>query len=173
MTRQAVPPLSRFERSPITQWLLDRIEIAEVDEVIPYVELSEIAQDDVQNGARHLLLSARRIALTQHHIPTDAVVNVGIKRLSEEGAVDAGGAVTKHIKRSAVKGQRILATVKRPKELPEEYRQRYDVMRIQLSLSRLFAGHHAAAQLGKMKERGQLNTHDIAKKSLAVFNDKP
>lgn len=168
--KTSIPPLSRFERSPATQALVDRLLESQPDDVISYRELSAIARDDVQNGARHLLQSARRILLREHDVATDAVVDVGIKRLTDAGAVDITVATTRHIKRTASKGQRVLGTVDRGKLDTARLRQ-MEMNQLQLAMCRVFTSRRAEKQLAAVAEKAALpSTKDLARRTLALFS---
>jgi hypothetical protein len=97
-------------RSPKTQLLSDRLRMAAPGELIPYTELSEIVQEDVQNGARHHLDRARHI-LTGDGITFDAVVNVGIERCTDSQLATRAPRYTGIARRASRKVVRKLACV--------------------------------------------------------------
>lgn len=133
------PPLARFDRSPFTQALLERLLAAHADApvVVSYSELSRIAGEDVQSSTgRHMLYSARQILLRDHRIATDAVVNVGVKVLADDGAVAVATSAIRRVRGVARRGLRTLAAVRDPGELPEPARQQHLVTRLVLSVVR-------------------------------------
>ena len=169
MTLQSIPPVARFERSPLTQALLDRITSAEENEVVPYVELSGIAGDDVQNGARGLLDTARSIALKSHGVATDAVVNVGIKRLDDAGAIAVASSVPNRIHRAVRRGERYIETVD-PTELDTAEQGRLSIARLHLGILNVSSRPRTYTALQKAAAKAKLpRLEDIAKTTLALF----
>ena len=169
MRRQSIPPVGRFERSPFTQALLDRIIAAEENEVLPYAELSKIAGDDVQNGARRLLYSARMIALESHGIATDAVINVGVKRLDDAGAVAVASSVPKRVHRAVRRGERYIETVD-PTGLDAAEQGRLSVARLHLGILNVFSRPRTFTALQAAANKAKLpRLEDIAKTTLALF----
>jgi len=73
-----------FEPSVDTQVIYTRLKKAEVGDVITYSELNDLIKADVQAGARHILHSARSMAVRDDKIVFDCISNVGIKRLTDE-----------------------------------------------------------------------------------------
>lgn len=85
-----------------TRLLLERLEKSELGDVITYSELSEIIHSDVQGKSRGLLMTARRSCLNKG-IAFGAVVNVGLKRLTDSEIVATGEGIRRHIRRSSRK----------------------------------------------------------------------
>jgi hypothetical protein len=164
-----IPPLARFERSPITELLLARIRSMESGETVPYAELNEIAGDDVQNGVRHLLASARKIALREG-IAVAAVTEVGMKRLDSKGALDVGGDhTTKRVRRQLKTGLRILATAD-PERLGVSDRRRLDMYRVHLGTLRLFTAPKMERKFIAAAEDASLPTmREIGEKAASLF----
>ena len=75
-----IPPLARFEESPLRRQLMERLRRAAPAQIVTYSELSALIGEDVQRHARHLQDSARRGLLREHLVFT-AVTNQGLKRL--------------------------------------------------------------------------------------------
>ena len=169
MSLRPIPPLARFERSPITQALLDRVIVAKENEVVGYAELSEIAGDDVQNGARGLLRSAREIALKSHGIATDAVTNVGIKRLDDAGAIAVAASMPMRIHRTVRRGERYMETVD-PTELCTVEQERLVVTRLHLGILNLFSLPRTYTALQAAAGKAKLpRLEEIAETTLALF----
>ena len=99
-----INPLPRFTASLETRLLYERLKTLKVGEVIAYRELNQIIGQDVQTGGRGALRSARHWAERDDRIVTDAIPNIGLKRLSDpENVAGSTTALTK-IRRAAQRG---------------------------------------------------------------------
>ena len=95
---------ARFTTSIETRLLYQRIRKMQVGDVVSYGELSSILGADVRLTGRSALYSARQIAERDDTIVTEAVPNVGIKRLSDSENILSAGAVFTKIRRAANRG---------------------------------------------------------------------
>ncbi len=84
--------------------LCDRLQAAEVGEVVTYAELSELIKRDVQRDARYVLASAQKRLQRDNRILFGAVRGVGIKRLNDEETVRVGATSMTKIRREARRG---------------------------------------------------------------------
>lgn len=104
------------------QELVDLLAACAVGEVLLYTTLTKAIGRDVQVH-RHLLDSARRIAMRDHRLVFAAVAAVGVRRLSDVETVEICTEVRrKRIRTQARNGMRELSTVKyealdRPKQI--------------------------------------------------------
>jgi hypothetical protein len=89
------------ELSVDTQVLIDRLKKVEPEHTITYAELSAAIGRNVQNGARHLMETARRRLIADHQILFDVVTNEGLKRVQGDQIVAVGSRGVKHIGRHA------------------------------------------------------------------------
>lgn len=90
------------EMSVDTTLLYQRIKTLARDEVVPYAELSKIIGREVTDKARANLQSARRRALKEDSIVTEAVFGVGIKRMTDVSIVEhTGDQVRRKIRRAS------------------------------------------------------------------------
>lgn len=166
-----IPNLGLFERSPFTDMLLTRLLALSPNEMVSYPELNEIARENVQKEGYHLLTSAREIALRDHEIVTDTVVNVGIKRLGPGGVVDATLGRIQRVNRATKKTQRIVATIKDPSVLTPEQRNRFDAAIIIAGVIRLFSGQAIKSRMIKEAAKGEAlpSSREVIRASLGVF----
>lgn len=133
---QRVPPLSLFEESPLRRVLVEKLREIPVDAVISFEEMSEVIAGNAQGEGRHYVTSARD-ALLREGIVYGAVINVGIKRLSNIGAIDA---TETHLDRSRNAVTRASKTLRACdyEALPPEERQRYGLAQIRVGVMRQF-----------------------------------
>jgi hypothetical protein len=100
------------ELSPDTRLLYQRLRELKPEEVIPYKDLSGLIGRNVQERARSTLNAARKKALRDDHVVTEAVINVGIKRLADVRIVETtGDAVRRRIRRASSRGVLKLTSV--------------------------------------------------------------
>ena len=105
-SRRAIPEISSE-----ALLLFRRIKEMKVGETVSYEELSGIIGLNVQDN-RHYLDTARKKALVEEGIVTEAVWGKGIKRLDDESIARIGDSVVRHIRSSARKGRLKLSCVK-------------------------------------------------------------
>lgn len=113
--KRAVPELSVD-----TQVLERTLRASAVGTIVSYEELSKAIGRDVQNGARHILHSARRRLLAQDRIVFGVVTDVGLKRLDDHGIVGTAGQRLRHIRRTATMGAREMSSVQDFAALPND-----------------------------------------------------
>lgn len=119
--KRAVPELSVD-----TQVLERLLRAAPAGAVVTYDEMSKAIGRDVQNGARHLVQSARRRLLAQERIVFGVVTDVGLKRLDDHGIVGTAGQRLKHIHRTATVGAREMSAVQDFAALPNDEKIRHN-----------------------------------------------
>jgi hypothetical protein len=94
-----------------TKVLFDRLTKLEIGEVASYEELSSLVGNDVRNGSRWALQSARRKSLHENGAVFGAIPKIGIKRLTNDETADTGHHYRGKVRRAAQRGARIQATV--------------------------------------------------------------
>lgn len=106
MSKRSIPELSID-----TQTLERALLTVAVGEVVGYESLSKLIGRNVQNGATHLLQSARRRVQRDHHIVFEPVRGEGLKRLDDEGKARSGESALAKIRSTARRGQEKLLCV--------------------------------------------------------------
>lgn len=99
------------ELSVDSKMLFDRLSKLAIDETVAYDDLTSIIKRDVRKSARGNLQTARRMALSELGIVTEAVATVGIKRLSDSEIVTTRIADIRRIHRTAQRGVKKLGCV--------------------------------------------------------------
>jgi hypothetical protein len=120
--KRAVPELSVD-----TQVLERLLRQAAIGAVVTYAEMAKAIGRDVQDGARHLMQSARRRLLAQDRIVFGVVINVGLKRLDDHGVVGTAAGRLKHIRRTATAGAREMGSVQDFAALPNDEKIRHNM----------------------------------------------
>ena len=133
-------PEKRVETDILAKRLLE----LRPDEVISYAELNAMCGLDVQNGSRHVLTSARRIAEREGGFVTECIHSVGIKRLLPN-AVSSVLVTGRHrVTKSRARD------LKRSLQIPKaEYESLLPEERMKLDLERTIAT--TQSQIGKEK----------------------
>lgn len=108
-----------------TKLLLQRLQKAEVGELLTYDELGDIIGRDVQKEARSCLLSAIRSCLSAE-IVFGTVRNVGVKRLTDRELAGIGEDVRSHIGRVARKATRKMTLISNFDNLTNEEKIRHN-----------------------------------------------
>ncbi len=147
-----IPPLARFEESPIRRVLIDRLREAAVNEVVSYGELSRLAQSDVQRESRHLLSSARSVLERHDRVLFDAVTNVGLKRMDSVGVLYVVGGRQRRTHRGLKKTARIL-TIAEYEKLPQKEQDQYRLLEIRTALQLQFGGRKIETRLLRAVEQ--------------------
>lgn len=150
--RQSIPPLARFEESPVRRQLMEVLRGVKVGQVISYSRLSAEAGEDVQRKARHLLDSARA-ALRREGILFDAVTNVGLKRLDDVGAVAVAEGQSRRSERADRRASEALK-IANYENLSDVDRRRWDRVSIIVGARRLFSGKRAEQRADRLLDRG-------------------
>lgn len=91
--------------------IYERLSKVEIDEVITYDELNKVIGRDVQKGAYSCLVTAKKMAERYDRKVFGTIVKIGIKRLTGNDVVDTGDGKITHMRRTAARGIRQLATV--------------------------------------------------------------
>lgn len=157
-----------FERSPLTDLVLDRIRALAPGELLTYDELNQLVVGDVQNGERHYLRSARDIALKEG-VVTDAVPNEGVRRLDDVGSVSHATGRIRRQHRHARKTQRVLGAVN-PTDLDPKQRQAYDIATLVAGVTRFFTGsQYQRKVLKEANEQALPSPKKIVLESLKLF----
>jgi len=73
----------KFQRSPITQQLIQELVATSPKQVLTYERLSEVASVDIRGRQRYFLANARAIALKEYGVVFETKKNVGLVRLPE------------------------------------------------------------------------------------------
>lgn len=97
---------STFERSIETQQLYKRLLTMNDGDVVPYDELNAIIGDDVQNGARAKLATARQAAYHETKRVYAIVPKIGVKRLTADECSGALSSTVQQTHRRARKAFR-------------------------------------------------------------------
>lgn len=103
------------ENKPIAQISVDAQilakHLASVPEgvLVKYETLNELIKADVQNGARNILQTARRVVQREENIVFECVKNEGIKRLHPAEIISTGKATIVKIRKTAKRGASKLA----------------------------------------------------------------
>lgn len=95
-----------------------------VGESITYQDLSSAIGRNVQGAARSVLESARHICERDYNIVFGVVQNVGLKHLTDTETINTGQAGIDHIRRTARKTARRIASLKDPNSVPNESKVR-------------------------------------------------
>lgn len=109
-----------------TKVLFDRLITANVGDVIPYSELTELIGRDVRGSAIWALGGARRKAFRERSFVFAAVRNEGVKRLSDLEIVDTGEDTASRIHRMSRRGAQRLMAVADFNALPNESKIRHN-----------------------------------------------
>lgn len=144
-----------FERSPMTDLILERIMEMQPGDLLTYGELNRLIAGDVQDGEYHYLRSARDIAL-RDGVVTDAVTNEGIKRLDDAGSVSHAGGRVKKMHRQSKRIGRVLGSVGDPSLLSARDRQSYDIATLVAGVTRYFTSSNYQKRVLKEAEDSAL-----------------
>lgn len=120
---KAIPELSIEARL-----LTERLKKAEVGEVIPYSELSEVAGRTIQGAARSSLYTAMKRCLNSEGYVFGTVRGVGVKRLSDKEIIGIGDKALPHIRRTAKRAARKMSMVENYEGLEHEDKVRHNAM---------------------------------------------
>lgn len=145
MSMERVPPLSLFEESIQRRLLVDRLREIEENEIVTYSALSALIGDDVQEGGRHYLASAREKLAKEGYV-FDAVVNVGVKRLDPIGIVAATDNYLGKSVNAVVRAKRTLH-VADYERLPDEEKKRYGIAQLRIGIAQQFSRRKALNRL--------------------------
>jgi len=110
-----------------TRMLIDRLKTAQIGETITYATLSNIIGREVQDDARHLLVSAQKACL-RDHIVFASVRKIGVKRLADTEIVGIGEAMLPKIKRAAKRGIVKMTSVADFSALPDAAKLRHNAV---------------------------------------------
>ncbi len=156
------------EMSIDTQLLVDMLRNTPIGETVTYEAMREKTDRDIQNGARYLADSARRIVQREDQMLFGCVARVGFKRLANNEIVGAGQMSIDRIRREARRGAKRLVCAKYG-ELSRE-----DQTAFNTSASALGA-LHAVTTRGGMKRLAVRASEAQAKlplnKTLEAFQD--
>lgn len=164
-TKQRVIP----ETSVDTNLIYQRIERAEIGEVITYDEMSDLIGRNVRTKAAHNLASARRRAFNQRQMVFDAVHKVGIKRLNDVEIVTTTQQAIDKARRSARRAAKRITAVRDFDALPKELRVKHNTFMSALSAMAAITKAGPMAKLEKIVGEAQ-QTLPLAK-TLEAFRD--
>lgn len=105
--------------------LVIRLQKANIDEIITYEELSQLAGQDVQHQARSAMETARRIVMKESGKVFDPVRGVGLKCLSREATIQVATTFTTKTRRLANRTKRKLDTITDPATLDAQHFAKY------------------------------------------------
>jgi hypothetical protein len=121
-----------------TTLLINEIKKMKHADIITYSFCNNLIGQDVQKGARHILSSARRICQREYQIVTDAVQNIGIRRLTDVEVTNSGIRIFSSIQRAAKRGVDRITSVDWD-TLPDEEKIRHNAGISALQLIRVMA----------------------------------
>lgn len=137
--KRAIPELS-IDTQTIER-LLSEVGIGDV---VSYAVLSEAIGRNVQNGARHILMSAETRLLREHQMVFAPVHGEGVKRLDDAGILGTGESTLRRVHNLSRRGARKLAAVKDFDALPNAQKVKHNLMIAQLGmLSHVTSGRTA------------------------------
>jgi hypothetical protein len=149
---ERIPPLARFEASPIRELVMCRLRELQPNEIAPYDELRVLTGEDPQASGRGLIYRARQ-KLIAEGIVTEIVIGVGVKRMGEVGKVDVANG---HLGRSRNAVKRASKTVRavRPNELPPKEQSRYLQTIVNIGIHQHFYSRKAQTKLAQLSQQG-------------------
>lgn len=108
--------------------LHQRLKTVGIGETVSWGDLAKIIGRDVTagNGGYSALTTARRRALMDDGMVFDAVLKVGLKRLSDQDIVATGQATVDKVRRAARKGNRRLLSIQDFDALPNEMKVKHN-----------------------------------------------
>lgn len=115
------------ELSIDTQTLERELMLIAIGDVVTYGQLTRAIGRDVQNGASHLLASARHRVQRDHALCFEPVRGEGLKRLNDESIVGTVAAAFGRVRNIARRGSRRLACVQNFDALPNDLKVRHNV----------------------------------------------
>lgn len=162
-----IPPLAPFEESPFRRALMEKLSELPMDGVMTYAEAATIVNGDPQGEEYHLVKSARD-ALLNRGIVVVAIPNVGLKRLSDVGAV---AATEHHLGRSQNAVRRAGKTLRACDydALPDTEKKRYGLAQLRVSILRQFSGRGATKRLTAAVEQA-IKPTDLKKQLKGVLD---
>ena len=146
--------------------IADRLNRLDVDELVPYSELSDIIKRDVQRGGRYVMDAARRRLLRDEGKVFGAVTNEGLKRLNDAEKVDLFNSATKRIRRKARRTSRILMSVNYDSLTPEEQTRHNLGLSVMGVISHITDGRKVRRLEAKIAEKHAIMA---ARESLSLF----
>jgi hypothetical protein len=147
-TTKAIPELSVD-----TQTLERLLLTAETGSVVEYATMSAAIGRNVQTDARHIMESARRRVLRSHRMVFEPVIDVGLKRLDDEGIVSLGPAYVGRIHNMSRKAAQKLTAVQDFDALPNDLKIEHNVRLAQLGAVRHMSSSRAEKKLtGKIQD---------------------
>ena len=99
------------EMSTEARLMMQRLREASLDDVVEYRELSTLIGRDVQVRARGQLSTARNRLLRDEGIYFDVIPGVGLKRVGDDGKIEAAKEKRVRVKNMARRTERLLSTV--------------------------------------------------------------
>src|SRR5262245_24417090 len=91
------------ELSTDTKLLYERLKLLQPNEVVTYDELSQIVGRDVRKQSRSNLTSAVRRCGNEDNIVIDTVINVGVKRATDQMIIKKTEKVRSHMSRTVTR----------------------------------------------------------------------
>ena len=136
-----------------TKRIYDRLSKAEVGEVVPYEELTELIGRNVCAEARYCVDSARRMLRNQDGIIVKPVHGVGVKRLTDLEKALLGPAALHSIRGKARRAMREITCVDDFSALPPDAQVKHNASLSVLGAIQHFSGSRKLAAIeGKVAE---------------------
>jgi len=144
------------ETSMDTRLLVQKMEKTEMGEVVEYNDLSNHIGRNVQDKARYVLESARRILVREHRMVFAAVRNVGLRRMDDSQLAAIGVDARKRINRASKRAISKITCVRNFEELSNSDKVQHNTSLSLLGMVTFCTTHHAARRL-ENKVRGSGN----------------
>jgi len=123
MTKRTIQELSIDSRT-----IYDRLVKVEIDEFIPYSDLTDLIGRSVQYEARGNLNTARNMARREHGMVFGVVIGEGLKRLKDEEIVGIGMKAVKAIGKASRRAMSKLICVKEFDKMSSDVQTKHNTM---------------------------------------------
>lgn len=150
-TARAIPELSID-----TQTLERLLKTCAIGDVVTYAALSDAIGRDVQNGARHILVSAER-RVQREQMVFEPVRNVGVKRLDDAAIVGTTAGTMDRVRNLARRQRRKLECVQDFDALPNELKLKHNVA---VSVFGILGHITSDRQVKKLESKMTAQQHD-------------
>jgi hypothetical protein len=149
------------------QVLYERLEKTQIGDRVSYKELNAIIDKNVQNGARHLLETARRAAMRKHHMVFQVIANEGLLRLDDLGIVATGKLSIAKVGRATRRGLKKLACVQNFDGMSNEAKIKHNTFASTLGALSLFT---RGSSVKRIEEKvTEANVKLATRKTLEAF----
>ena len=151
-----------FSVSIETTALIEAIKKMQAGDVLTYRDLTKLIGQNVQDEVRHILTSARRICQRDYQIVTDAVPNIGIRRLTDVEITTGGLQIFQRLRRAAKRGIDRITSVTDFDALPDAEKIRHNA-----TISALAIVRHMAKPKSVDRIAGSVNTEHTGQLPIA------